>query len=78
MVHELVIAETPPGFIIIFNFCHPDTFLSYHPKILVKEVGLRHFLSSDNEYKKGVPYFISKMPTARFVKTNILLLNFIL
>ena len=45
-------------------FCHPDTFLTYHPKIVVQ--GENWFFSSDDEYRKGFPYFISTMPRARF------------
>ena len=70
MVRELVIAETPAGFINIYNLliCHSDTFLRYHPNIVGANVGLLSLLSSDNEYKKGIPNFISKMPRARFVE----------
>ena len=44
--------------------CFSDTFLKYHPNIVVQ--GENWFFSSDDEYRKGIPYFISSMPRARF------------
>ena len=54
--------------IILFTtvlFCHPDTFLKYHPSMVVK--GENSFFSTDDQYRKGVSHFISTMPRARFV-----------
>ena len=46
------------------QICFSDTFLKYHPNIVVQ--GENWFFSSDDEYRKGIPYFISSMPRARF------------